>query len=64
MSFWRTSIDIFGCAAVLETTLDHDFLADISQRVGDGPCRSVAPEHVTHVTACNAIPSHICEIPA
>jgi len=60
----RTGVGILGCAAVLETTLDHDFLADISERVGDGPCRSIAPEHVTHVATRHAIPSHIRKIPS
>lgn len=50
--------------ALCQAALDHNLLADVSQRVGDDACRCVAPENVAHVLARGAVARHVGEVPA
>lgn len=52
-----------GARRRLQRALDHDALADVPQRVGDGARRRVAAEHVAHVLAGRAVAGHVREIP-
>jgi hypothetical protein len=58
------SADLNGLGQVLlQRALDHDLLADVAQRVGDGSRWNVAPEDVAHVLSGASIASHVREIP-
>lgn len=48
----------------LQTSLDHDALADVAQGVGNAARRRLAAEHMAHVLARHAIACHIREVPA
>jgi len=49
---------------LLQRALDHDLLADVSQRVCDGARWNVAPEHVAHVFAGASVTGHVSKVPA
>lgn len=57
---WQVS----GAWRRLETALYHDALADITQGVGDRPCRRLTSEHVAHVAPSRPVSRHIRKVPA
>lgn len=47
---------------LLEWAFNHNFLANVSEGVGNGACWSVTPEHVAHVLPGHSIPGNICKV--
>ena len=44
-------------------SLDHQLLADVTQRVGDLTRRHVTPKHVTHVSLRRLVTGHVRKVP-
>lgn len=56
------NVDRLG-QVLLQRALNHDLLADVAQRVGDGARWDVAPEHVAHVLAGASVARHVRKVP-
>jgi hypothetical protein len=46
----------------MQTSFDHDFLADVAQRIGDRTSRNVATEYMAHMFSGDPVSSYISEI--